>query len=95
MSNSFIKSAGGEVDYGLMGRRTLSLNGDVTLTPSVDYVYQFLNANGANRNITLSTTGVADGNRFFIKNTGGNYLQVNAVQTVRLGFGQTAAFEYP
>jgi len=45
-----------------------SLTGDKTLTPGVDKMFQFLNPNGANRIVYLSTTTANPGDKFIIKN---------------------------
>jgi len=45
-----------------------SLSGNKTLTPGTDKMYQYLNPNGANRTITLSTTNARAGDKFVIRN---------------------------
>ena len=45
-----------------------TLTGDETLRVSQDSLYQYINPNGADRNIYLDTTGAKIGNKFIIRN---------------------------
>ncbi len=47
-----------------------ALTADKTLTAGTDATYQYLDPNGASRNITLSTTGASNGDKFTIIHTG-------------------------
>ncbi len=48
-----------------------TLTGDKELSEGTDASYQFLDPNGANRTITLSTVGATAGYKFVIRNTAG------------------------
>jgi len=57
-----------------------TLTGDKTLTPGTDAMYQYLDPNGTNRIVTLSTSNASAGDRFVIRHNGTyndtHYLQV-------------------
>ncbi len=65
---------------GVYGINVESLAGDKTLVAGTDAIYQYLDTNGASRNITLDTDSAVAGDRFVIRNTGDNtvayYLKV-------------------
>ena len=65
------QSGGGGSSGGLYGINVESLTDDKTLTPGTDEIYQYLNPNGADRNITLDTSSATAGDRFVIRFTGG------------------------
>lgn len=60
-------AAGGDVG-GKYGINIESLSGNKTLTPDTDKIYQYLNPNGADRDIVLATTGSSAGDRFIVRN---------------------------
>ena len=55
---------------GKYGINVETLTGDKTLTVGTDEIYQYFDENGANRIITLSTTGASAGDRFVIRHNG-------------------------
>lgn len=59
---------------------TQTLSADKALTPGTDPIYQFLDVDGANRNIALDKTVAKAGDRFVIRNTADyndlHYLQI-------------------
>jgi len=55
---------------GNFGINVETLTGDKTLQVGTDEMYQYLDPNGANRDITLSTSGASAGDRFIIRNNG-------------------------
>jgi len=59
---------GGSVG-GLYGVNAESLSAGKTLTADTDNIYQYLNANGASRVITMDTASASAGDRFVISNT--------------------------
>ena len=65
---------------GLYGINVETLGADKTLTPGTDEIYQYLDAGGAIRIITLATAGATAGDRFVIKHNGvysdANYLNI-------------------
>lgn len=54
---------------GKYGINVETLTGNKTLTSNTDEMYQFLNANGTHRTITLDTASASAGDRFIIRNT--------------------------
>ena len=63
-----------------------TLNGNKTLTPGVDEMYQWLSTGNANRTITLNTTNAKRGDRFVIRNNDVNnssyYLTIQQGTTI-------------
>ena len=55
---------------GNFGINVETLTGDKTLQVGTDEMYQYLDPNGADRDITLSTSGASAGDRFVIRNNG-------------------------
>lgn len=55
---------------GRYGINVETLAGNKTLTPDTDEIYQYLDEGGANRVITLSTTGATAGDRFVVRHNG-------------------------
>lgn len=55
---------------GLYGINVETLTGNKTLTPGTDEIYQYLDAGGANRIITLATATASAGDRFVIRYNG-------------------------
>jgi len=54
---------------GLYGINVETLSDAKTLTANVDKIYQYLDTNGATRNITLDTASATAGDRFVLRNT--------------------------
>ena len=71
---------------GLYGMNVETLAADKTLTVGTDKIYQYLDAGGANRIITLDTASASVGNRFVIRYNGAYndtyYLQINQSTTI-------------
>jgi|GEM_PF-4046450 len=65
---------------GYFGINTQTLSSSKTLTVNTDFIYQNLEPNGANRDITLNTTGAIKGDIFVVRNTeaytGTDYLKI-------------------
>jgi len=53
---------------GLYGVNTETLTGNITLTPGVNKIYQYLNPASSNRIVTLATAGAIEGDFFVIRN---------------------------
>lgn len=70
-----ISGAGG--DYGI---NVETLSGNKTLTANTDKLYQYLDPDGADRVITLATSGVVTGDRFIIRNNSTYYLDTNYLE---------------
>jgi hypothetical protein len=79
---------------GLYGINVLNMVGNVTLTPNVDKIYQYLNPNGSTtRTVTLATVGATAADRFIIKNTSG-YVAGSRPLTIKQG-ATTIEIIYP
>ena len=77
--------------YGIDFKR---ISNDITLTPGVDAIYQYIDPGGADRNVILDTSNANVGDRFIIKNDGIATSSSIHYLTIKSG-SSTVGVQYP